>query len=425
MWRSECVFLPPETREENRKHEKAAAGDGDCSGRRFSIRDYHREADRTAEGSSYSPQSPYAPQIQTDSTVRQRRPARSIIFIQVCCCRMFAVSSPDMGTVTLDLFLFAGDAPAQILDLYTQLTGRAAGVPRWSLGLWVARPRDETPEDAIAFAARMRARRIPCDVLALDAPSASGPREALRLRSWDPERLPDPPATLSGKDQAAQPEGLRVQLAGVTVRLRRIAAVPGPRRTAIPADDAGRRPVSVRARRRARHGCAGRPVPGRRPRAASSTSRIPPPTTGGATRMNCCSQPASTSSTDGGEHVPDHAVAFNGDGGHRLHNVYALLYNRCIFEATAKFRPRRWSAVHLGRVGWAGSQRYRWAWRDPQSDWEGLAASLRGGLSWGMSGNPYHGRHRRLLWRAAHRGTLRALAASDGVRLAHARARRR
>jgi alpha-D-xyloside xylohydrolase len=27
---------------------------------------------------------------------------------------------------------------------------------------------------------------------------------------------------------------------------------------------------------------------------------------------------------------------------------------------------------------------------EPQSDWEGLAASIRGGLSWGMSGNPYH-----------------------------------
>jgi alpha-D-xyloside xylohydrolase len=32
-------------------------------------------------------------------------------------------------------------------------------------------------------------------------------------------------------------------------------------------------------------------------------------------------------------------------------------------------------------MGWGG---------DPQSDWEGLAASIRGGLSHGMTGNPYH-----------------------------------
>ena len=44
-----------------------------------------------------------------------------------------------------------------------------------------------------------------------------------------------------------------------------------------------------------------------------------------------------------------------------------------------------------GRAGWTGSQRYPIQWGgDPQSDWEGLAASIRGGLSWGMSGDPYH-----------------------------------
>jgi alpha-D-xyloside xylohydrolase len=44
-----------------------------------------------------------------------------------------------------------------------------------------------------------------------------------------------------------------------------------------------------------------------------------------------------------------------------------------------------------GRAGWTGSQRYPIQWGgEPQSDWEGLAASIRGGLSWGMSGAPYH-----------------------------------
>src|SRR5204863_3619559 len=41
--------------------------------------------------------------------------------------------------------------------------------------------------------------------------------------------------------------------------------------------------------------------------------------------------------TDFGEHVPDDAVAFNGDRGKRLHNVYPLLYNHCVYEATQKF----------------------------------------------------------------------------------------
>src|SRR5204862_1030218 len=42
-------------------------------------------------------------------------------------------------------------------------------------------------------------------------------------------------------------------------------------------------------------------------------------------------------------------------------------------------------------AGWTGSQRYPIQWGgDPQSDWEGLAGSIRGGLSWGMSGAPFY-----------------------------------
>ena len=40
--------------------------------------------------------------------------------------------------------------------------------------------------------------------------------------------------------------------------------------------------------------------------------------------------------SDFGEQVPEDAVAFNGDSGRRLHNVYPLLYNRCVYEATRK-----------------------------------------------------------------------------------------
>ena len=50
--------------------------------------------------------------------------------------RSYAVVVEDEA---LDLFLFAAAAPAGIVDQYTQLTGRAPAVPRWSLGLWISR----------------------------------------------------------------------------------------------------------------------------------------------------------------------------------------------------------------------------------------------------------------------------------------------
>src|SRR5262249_35225829 len=40
---------------------------------------------------------------------------------------------------------------------------------------------------------------------------------------------------------------------------------------------------------------------------------------------------------DFGEQIPDDAVAFNGDSGTRLHNVYPLLYAQCLRDATEKF----------------------------------------------------------------------------------------
>jgi len=96
--------------------------------------------------------------------------------------------------------------------------------------------------------------------------------------------------------------------------------------------------------------------------------------------------------SDFGEQVPDDAIAANGDSGRRLHNVYPLLYNRCVFEATERFQRKEDApAMVWSRAAWSGSQRTPMGWGgDPQSDWEGLAASIRGGLSWGMSGNPYH-----------------------------------
>ena len=86
--------------------------------------------------------------------------------------------------------------PAGILDLYTQLTGRAANVPLWSLGLWVSRAYYQTPEEALAVAQKLREHRIPCDVLTLDG------RAAWRVETrfdfeWDEDRFPDPRATLA------------------------------------------------------------------------------------------------------------------------------------------------------------------------------------------------------------------------------------
>ncbi len=107
--------------------------------------------------------------------------------------RSYAVQVDDEA---FELFLLAADTPAGILDLYTQLTGRPASVPAWSLGLWVSRAYYKTPAEAADVAAKLRQRKIPCDVLTLDGRAAWDVGTRFDF-TWDPARFPDPRAALS------------------------------------------------------------------------------------------------------------------------------------------------------------------------------------------------------------------------------------
>jgi alpha-D-xyloside xylohydrolase len=294
--------------------------------------------------------------------------------------RSYAVVVEDEA---LDLFVFAGDTPAAIVDRYTQLTGRPAGVPRWSLGLWVARASYGTPEAAIAVAARLRERKIPSDVLTLDA-STTWSSDTRFDFAWDPERFADPAATVADikahgfrlcvheSPHVSVDSPLFGELASQEYLLQTSQGDP-----CIHAWDTG-------ANEDARPGWAESGIVDfTNPDAFAWWRDAHEP---------LFEAGVDVIASDFGEQVPDDALAFNGDTGARLHNVYPLLYNRCVFEATARFQPPRdGPPIVWSRAGWAGSQRCPLGWGGaPQSDWEGLAASIRGGLSWGMSGNPYH-----------------------------------
>ena len=287
----------------------------------------------------------------------------------------------------LDLFLFAGDTPAAILDAYTTLTGRAPAVPRWSLGLWVSRASYRTPGEAVEVAGKLRERRIPCDVLMLDGRAAWKAETRFNFE-WDPDRFDDPAATL---------DAIHAQNLRVCVWEYPYVSVHSPLFLEL-----AREGYLLKTAEGDPYVFGWDTAPGTSPFGDVLT---PLPESGildftnpdayawwRDAHRNLFADGVDVIKSDFGEHVPDDAVAHNGDWGRRLHNVYPMLYNRCVYEATRKFQqdadspPIVWS-----RAGWAGSQRYPIGWGgDPQSDWEGLAGSLRGGLSLGMSGNPYH-----------------------------------
>jgi alpha-glucosidase len=94
----------------------------------------------------------------------------------------------------LDYYIIYGPEPAQILNTYTQLTGRMPLPPRWSLGYQQCRWSYESQDVVRELAGEFRKRRIPCDVIYLDIDYMSG----YRVFTWSPKRFSDPQGLVKG-----------------------------------------------------------------------------------------------------------------------------------------------------------------------------------------------------------------------------------
>lgn len=281
----------------------------------------------------------------------------------------------------LDLFLLSGDSGAEILRQYTALTGRAPTPPAWSLGVILSKAYYRTAEEILAVAREVRARKMPCDVITFDG-RAWQDTDTRFAFEWDPKRYPDPRPVVDElkrlgfricvweyplvsvknvlfDEMAAKGWLLKDRRTGEAWRYEWEAEPFGPVLTPLPVSGL---------------------VDFTHPEAyAFWRDRHKPLFDLGVDMVKA----------DFGEQVLDDMVAHNGETGRALHNVYALLYNRCVYEAAERFCPS--GAFLFSRAAWTGSQRFPSQWGgDPQADWEGLAASLRGGLSWGMTGAPYY-----------------------------------
>lgn len=280
----------------------------------------------------------------------------------------------------LDFFLFAADTPAEILDAYTNLTGKSPQLPLWSYGVWMARAFYRTADDLLNAVKAMRAKDIPLDVILLDGRAWHKPETRFDF-SWDPDRYPDPAgfmarlkeynvrlclweytyiSTFNPLFNELANRGFLLKTADERPYIHQW--MPDPLDTALP------------------QLCPSGIIDLTNPQAYEwFRDQHKPLFELGVAVMK----------TDFGEAIPENVIAFNGDSGKRLHNVYSLIYNRCVYEAAQLYG--RGEALVWGRSGWTGSQRYPLGWGgDPQSDWEGMAACIRGGQSWGMSGVPFY-----------------------------------
>jgi len=304
-----------------------------------------------------------------------------------------AIETDDGG---IDLTLFPGPLPADVLRRYTARTGRASRPPRWALGHHQSRWGYGSAARVRRVARELRRRRIPTDVIHLDIDHMDG----YRVFTFDRRRFRDP-AGLCG-DLAGQ--GFRavaivdpgvkadprwaVFREGVArdVFLRRADGTPytlkvWPRDAALP--DFAR--ADVRAWWGEQHrallaaGVAGIWNDMNEPAGWARELRL------GRLIVPLARQDLS-SVVQADPADPERSVPHES-----LRNAYGHLECRATREALETLAPRQRPFV-LSRSGFAGVQRYAALWTgDTFSRWEQLRLSVRMLLGLSVSGVPFCG----------------------------------
>ncbi|MFE9968444.1 TIM-barrel domain-containing protein [Streptomyces sp. NPDC005525] len=90
----------------------------------------------------------------------------------------------------IDYWITAGDTPAQILDAYTQATGRPPLLPEWASGFWQSKLRYRTQDELLSVVRQYKERGLPLSVIVCDF------FHWPRMGDWrfEPAEWPDPTA---------------------------------------------------------------------------------------------------------------------------------------------------------------------------------------------------------------------------------------
>ena len=261
---------------------------------------------------------------------------------------------------TLDLFVFLGD-PKDVLSEYTQLTGRSPVPPLWSFGFWMSRITYKSEDEVRDVAAKLRAHRVPADVIHLD--TGWFETEWRSNFQFSRTRFRDPAKMIAD----LKSQGFRVSLWQYTYFT--------------PKNELFGEIVSK--------GYAVRDESG----GASPEDAVLDMSNPDAVRWYQSKLAAllkmgvGAIKVDFGEGAPASGLYASGRTGLYEHNLYPLRYNKAVADVT---RETTGENVIWARSAWAGSQRYPLHWGgDAENTDSAMAAQLRGGLSFGLSGFTY------------------------------------
>ena len=262
-----------------------------------------------------------------------------------------------MGDETMDFFIFLGQ-PKDILNAYTNVTGKSPMLPLWTFGTWMSRITYFSQEEGLDIAKQLRSHKIPSDVIHFDTGWFGVDWQCDYQFAKD--RFPNPVAML----KTMKKDGFHVclwQLPYFTPKNRYFEEI-------------------VSNGMHVRNAMGGMPY-------EDAVLDLSNPKTvkwyqekiGGLIQ-----QGVGAIKCDFGEAAPFNGLYASGKTGFYEHNLYPLRYNMALWNAVKDYSDE---GVIWARSAWAGSQRYPLHWGgDAATNNIGMLGDLRGGLSFGLSG---------------------------------------
>ena len=263
-----------------------------------------------------------------------------------------------MADEQMDFFVFFGE-PKEILNEYTDITGKSPMLPLWSFGTWMSRITYFSQKEGLEIARQLRDHRIPADVIHFDTGWFGV--------DWQCDYQ-------FSKDRFENPEKMLKQLSkdGFHTCLWQLPYFTPKNRFF---------PEIVE------HGLHVTNATGGMPYEDAVLDFSNPETVSWyqSKILGLLKQGVSTIKCDFGEAAPYNGFYHSGKGGLYEHNLYPLRYNKALWEAVEQQYPG--NGIIWARSAWAGSQRYALHWGgDAATTNTGMLGDLRGGLSFGLSG---------------------------------------
>lgn len=282
----------------------------------------------------------------------------------------YVVSVDD---VVLDVFLFAGE-PAEILNQYTALTGRAGQPVLWAMGAWLQQASGEMPTQTVALLGRMRENQIPVDAVTLAQPAAWGFQADKTVFEWDAQRFPD------AKQMLALFHKHNVHVAA--------SGFPGVIKTSPLFEELEDRGWLLTREDGSAQVFDGNAATSGQPYGLLDLTYRDIYNLWVERHRQLIEDGLDAPACDAQIAIPDGVSARNGETGPALRSMYPLLVRRALFDAVAGLKVPPEGVVPSTDL-FPAAQRLPWQ-VGPQVDntWEGLRHTLRTALSIGASGLP-------------------------------------